>query len=420
LAELQTGPFGTQLHSYDYRATGVPIVPTEALRNRRIDHSVLPKISTEKARELQRHRLRAGDILFARRGAQATGHIGYVRSEEDGFICGTGAIRLRVCEDATVTRSDFLSHVFADPASIAWFKFHAIGATMPNLNEGIISAFPLHLPPIAEQKAIASLLSALDDKIALNKQMALTLEGIARTLFQSWFVDFDPVRHIAAGQDSGLSTPIAGLFPATLEQDGLPEGWAWESLERLVRIVRTTVQPSDLPADTPYVGLEHIAKKRLTLETIGTASNVDSQKIVFAAGDILFGKLRSYFHKVAIAPFNGICSSDILVMRCNDEILKPLISLTVSSEKFVELSSAAATGTRMPRADWAQMSSHRIAVPTGAVLRRFNEVIIPIFARLDGLRMQNASLATLRDTLLPKLISGEVTVRGAEQIMTNP
>src|SRR5579862_3242499 len=95
-AELQTGPFGTQLHAYDYVAKGIPVVPTEALRNRQIDRSVLPEISPVKAEELRRHKLKIGDILFARRGVQATGHIGYVREGEVGFICGTGAIRLRV------------------------------------------------------------------------------------------------------------------------------------------------------------------------------------------------------------------------------------------------------------------------------------------------------------------------------------
>src|SRR5688572_12130640 len=94
--ELQTSPFGSQLNSYDYVNYGAPVVPTEAISARRIDHSVMPKISTSKAQELARHRLQAGDVLFARRGAQATGHVGSVRNAEEGFICGTGAIRLRV------------------------------------------------------------------------------------------------------------------------------------------------------------------------------------------------------------------------------------------------------------------------------------------------------------------------------------
>src|SRR2546428_4744719 len=135
VVELQTGPFGSQLHAYDYLADGVSVVPTEAIRGRRIDHSVLPKISPAKAQVLARHRLQPGDILFARRGVQATGHIGCVREAENGFICGTGAIRLRISPEHGEVEADFLSHVLAARASVEWFKFHAIGATMPNLNE---------------------------------------------------------------------------------------------------------------------------------------------------------------------------------------------------------------------------------------------------------------------------------------------
>jgi type I restriction enzyme S subunit len=201
VAELQTGPFGSQLHAHDYVDEGIAIVPTEAIRNRRIDHSVLPKISPTKAQQLGRHRLQPGDILFARRGVQATGHIGCIREAENGFICGTGAIRLRIHEQGNAISTDFISHVLADSASVDWFKSHAIGATMPNLNEGIIRSFPFAMPPLDEQRAVAHILSTLDDKIELNRRIDGTLEAMGLALFKSWFVDFDPVRARAEGRD---------------------------------------------------------------------------------------------------------------------------------------------------------------------------------------------------------------------------
>ncbi len=199
-----------------------------AIRGRRIDHSILPHVTSGKAQELARHRLQTGDILFARRGVQATGHIGYVRDAEDGFLCGTGAIRLRVNRAAGALDPDFLSHVLADPASVEWFKFHAIGATMPNLNEGIIGSFPLGVPPLDEQRAIAHILGTLDDKIELIRRMSETLEAMARALFKSWFVDFDPVRAKPETRDHSLPKPLADLFPARLvdsELGEIPEGW---------------------------------------------------------------------------------------------------------------------------------------------------------------------------------------------------
>ena len=250
VVELQTGPFGTQLHAHDYVNNGVPVVPTEAIRNRQIDHSVLPKISPSKAEELARHRLQLDDILFARRGVQATGHIGCVREAEDGFLCGTGAIRLRVRRGGSSVNPDFLSHVLANPASVEWFKFHAIGATMPNLNEGIIRSFPLQIPPLPEQRAIAHILGTLDDKIELNRRMNETLEAMARALFKSWFVDFDPVRAKAEGRDPGLPKPLADLFPDSFEDSELgeiPKGWEVKTIGDLADVVGGTTPSTKEP-----------------------------------------------------------------------------------------------------------------------------------------------------------------------------
>src|SRR5438132_11715945 len=110
---------------------------------------------------------------------------------------------------------------------------------MLNLKEGIIRAFPLRVPPIAEQRAIAQILSALDDKIELNKRMNETLEAIARALFKSWFVDFDPVRAKAEGRDPGLPKPLADLFPDRFEDSELgeiPQGWRIVTLGDLLEL----------------------------------------------------------------------------------------------------------------------------------------------------------------------------------------
>lgn len=132
-AELQTGPFGSQLHSYDYQDEGVPVVPTEAINDGRINPEVLPVISIDKAIELSRHILRSGDILFARRGAQATGKTALVRICDEGAICGTGAIRLRIGDTSSLTPA-FLAAYLSGKDTVAWIRHHAIGATMPNLN----------------------------------------------------------------------------------------------------------------------------------------------------------------------------------------------------------------------------------------------------------------------------------------------
>jgi len=234
---LQTGPFGTQLHSHDYMEEGVPVIPTEGIQRGRIDHSVLPKISIAKSDELARHRVLADDILFARRGAQATGRTARIRRSEEGFICGTGAIRARI-EDRGIVDPVVLAWYLAAPSTVAWIREQAIGATMPNLNKSIIGRIEIPILSISVQKEIAALLGALDDKIELNRRMSATLEEMARALYRSWFVDYDPVHARALGQPPGHMEPTtAALFPDSFGPDGLPKGWEMSTIGEVTETV---------------------------------------------------------------------------------------------------------------------------------------------------------------------------------------
>jgi type I restriction enzyme S subunit len=265
-------------------ADGIPVVPTEAIGNRQIDYSVLPKISLDKAEELRRHWLEPGDILFARRGVQATGHIGYVREVENGFVCGTGAIRLRIRRSNGIS-PEYVSHVLANPVSVAWFKYHAIGATMPNLNEGIIRSFPINLPLISEQCAIARILGALDDKIELNRRMNGTLEAMARALFKSWFVDFDPVRAKAEGRDSGVPKPIADLFPSRLvgsELGEIPESWDVSMIAELAGIVGGSTPSTTNP--TFWQGGQHYWATPKDLSSLSAPVLLETERTITDAG----------------------------------------------------------------------------------------------------------------------------------------
>jgi len=420
VAELQTGPFGSQLHAREYVDSGVPVVPTAAIRRRRIDHDLLPRISPSKADQLSRHRLRCGDILFARRGAQATGQVAIVRAAEEGFISGTGVIRLRVRPGSTIVDADFLSHVLSDPTSVEWFKFHAIGATMPNLNEGIIRSFPLLLPPLQEQRAIAHMLGTLDDKIELNRRMSETLEAMVRALFESWFVRFDPVRAKMEGRDPGLPSDLADLFPDRLvdsELGEIPEGWNPSTLGDVADNPRRGVQPGEIPPETPYIGLEHMPKRRIALDTWEDAASVESNKFIFRRGEILFGKLRPYFHKVGVAPVAGVCSTDIVVVTPVAPEWFGFVLGHVSSVEFVDYTNAGSTGTRMPRTSWSQMAAYPVILPSQAIAARFDAMIRPLVERIISTVHESRTLAALRDTLLPKLISGELRVKDAERLV---
>jgi type I restriction enzyme, S subunit len=418
IVELQTGPFGSQLHASDYVEEGVPVVPTEALRNRRVDHSVLPNIPLAKAQELARHRLRIGDILFARRGVQATGHIGCIREAEEGFIFGTGAIRLRVSDESGGVTADFLSHVLANPASVSWFKFHAIGATMPNLNEGIIRSFPLQIPAPCQQHAIAHILGALDDKIDLNRRMNETLEAMARALFKSWFVDFEPVRANAQGRDSGLPKPLAELFPGRFvdsELGEIPNGWEAQGLDEIAQFLNGLALQNYQSIGTRSLPVIKIAQLRSGNTDGADRAGADlPPDYVVQDGDVLFSWSGS-LECVIWAGGPGALNQHLFkLISANYPRWLCYLGIHQHLDNFRRI--AAGKATTMGHIQRHHISEAKVPVPPPELLRVMNSVIEPIVESKWRRDVQSSTLAALRDTLLPKLISGELRVKDAEAI----
>ena len=230
---IQTGPFGSQLHASDYRPVGIPSIMPQNLGDNRVIVDGIARIGDRDASRLQRYLVRKGDIVYSRRGdVEKRALIG---PREDGWLCGTGCLRVRLGENGVDPR--YVSYYLGHPAVREWIVRHAHGATMPNLNTAILSACPFVVPPIPEQRTIAHVLGTLDDKIELNRRMNATLEAMARALFRSWFVDFDPVRAKMEGRDTGLPKDIADLFPDRLadsELGDIPQGWLVRDAGRAV------------------------------------------------------------------------------------------------------------------------------------------------------------------------------------------
>ncbi len=289
------------------------------------------------------------------------------------------------------------------------------------------------LPPLPEQKAIARILGALDDKIELNRKMNETLEAMAQALFKSWFVDFDPVivNAIRAGNPipekfrdraehyrenpDALSLPedILALFPDSFvdsELGPIPEGWEVGTLGTVAENPRRNVQADEIAPETPYIGLEHMPRHRISLYQWGLAKDIGSNKFQFKNGEILFGKLRPYFHKVGVAPIDGVCSTDILVITPISEMWFAFVLGHMSSNKFIEYAVSCSTGTKMPRTNWSDMSHYPITIPSRNVAKAFNELISGLVEKIIFSIHESRTLSAIRDTLLPMLISGKIRV----------
>ena len=265
--------------------------------------------------------------------------------------------------------------------------------------------------------------------------MSQTLEEMARAIFKSWFVDFNPVRAKAAVRREhpdwtneqvsraacpNLNPEIAALFPDAFvdsELGEIPKGWRVGTLGDVAEHPRRGVQPEQIASDTPYIALEHMPKQCIALSEWGTADGLKSNKFRFKKGEVLFGKLRPYFHKVGVAPIDGVCSTDIVVVAPISKEWFGLVLGHVSSAAFVEYTNTGATGTKMPRTSWHDMARYELVLPPEAVAAAFTDLIQPSVDRIIAAIHESRTLAALRDALLPKLIRGEIRVKDAERFL---
>jgi type I restriction enzyme S subunit len=252
-------------------------------------------------------------------------------------------------------------------------------------------------PPIGTQRKIASALSAYDDLIENNSRRIKLLEEMAQRIYREWFVDFRyPGHEVVPMVDSEL-----GL---------IPKGWSWKQLREIATEVRISVDPNTIDPGTPYVGLEHMPERSLAISEWSTAESAGSRKYQFLIGDVLFGKIRPYFHKVSVPPVAGICSTDAIVIRCRTPAAYGLVLSVVSSEAFVSEAVQSSQGTKMPRANWGLLEKYPVAMPPQELLERFNSIASETISLIHRMVNANRNLRFTCELLLPRLTSGEIDV----------
>ena len=289
-----------------------------------------------------------------------------------------------------------------NPRFTAYFLKHVLATTtgdnkaaVPGHNRNDLHGLSVRVTrDIEEQDGIASVLAPYDDLIENNRRRIRLLEQAARMLYEEWFVRLRFPGH------EGMTVT-----------DGVPEGWETKPLSALCNEVRESVDPKTLPPDTAYIGLEHMPRRSITLNEWASSVGVESTKLAFRHGDVLFGKIRPYFHKVGFTLTDGIASSDAIVIRPADPDDYEYLLLLFSSDGFVSIASKTVReGSKMPRADWRFLSESDVLVPEPPVLNAFRRVIRPVLDQLRNLALNSRRLATARDLLLPRLMNGETSI----------
>ena len=294
----------------------------------------------------------------------------------------------------------FLQQWFAQ-ANISGF---VTGAAQPKLSQANLRLIKIPIPPLQLQRKIGAILSTYDDLIENNNLRISILEEITRRIYHEWFVEF---RY--PGYD--------GVPTVDSAWGRIPEGWTWKELRELAVECRDAIDPDTLPPETPYVGLEQMPERSIALAEWGRAGDAGSRKYRFNAGDVLFGKIRPYFHKVVVPPVAGICSTDAIVIRQRAPEFSSLVLAVVSSDAFVQQAVQTSQGTKMPRANWAVLERYPVPVPPPQLHQLFQNLVGDAVALVERLVLSTRALKECRDLLLPRLISDEIDVSGLDIAM---
>lgn len=382
----------------------------------------IARIDQSDVDRLSQHKLQLGDIVFSRRGDVTKNAL--IREREIGWFCGTGCLKVRLGKEKNAT-AKFISHCLRSPEIKDWLIRHAVGATMPNLNTGILSAVPINLPPLKIQQEIAEVLDSLDDRITLLRETNATLEAIAQAIFKSWFVDFDPVRAKQEGRaPEGMSDAAAALFPDSFEESALglvPRGWRRMALCDAYEINPTRkLKKGEL---APYLDMASVPTAGHCAESVVMRKMGSGAK--FQNGDTLLARITPCLEngKSAFVDFLadgaiGWGSTEFVVLRPKPPLPDFHAYLLCRLSAFREFAVQSMSGTSgRQRIQNDVLSRYPIAVPTESVAQVFGEIVQPIQRKIADNHAQSQTLSTLRDTLLPRLISGQLRLPEAEAMV---
>jgi type I restriction enzyme S subunit len=405
------GPFGSNLVSRDYVDHGVPVIRGQNMGSRWLSGD-FAFVSEAKAAALEANLAHPGDIVFTQRGT--LGQVSLVPNARfDRYLVSQSQMKLTVNRE--IADATFFYYIFTSPEQQEYVRQHAIQTGVPHTNLGILRATPVPLPPLDEQRAIAHILGTLDDKIELNRRMSETLEAMARALFKSWFVDFDPVRAKAEGRDPGLPKPLADLFPARLvdsELGEIPEGWEVKCVDDEFELTMGQSPPGKTYNETgegmPFYQGRADFQFRFPKRRVYCTAPTRHAK----AGDTLIS-VRAPVGDVNVAGEDCAIGRGVAAARHKSGSRSYTYYFMCGlADVFARFEGEGTVFGSISKKDFHAIPC--VAAPEEAV-KGFERVCAPIDRRLAISERESRTLAALRDTLLPKLISGELRVTDAKR-----
>ncbi len=373
--------------------TPFKMLRTTNVRNGYVDAENVRYVTEETYKRWTRRLIpKRGDIILTREAP--LGGVGKIRTDDAVFL-GQRLYHFR--PNSKKLDADFLLYSLLGDDLQSQIHGYGSGSTVEHMRLEDIPCLEFDVPPLPVQQRIAGILSAYDELIENSQRRIKLLESMARALYREWFVHF---RFPGHENHPRVASPLGDI----------PQGWEVKKLGEIAEDMRRNVPKGQLEAPTSFVGLEHIPRRSLALDAWETVTKLGSNKLEFQKGEILFGRIRPYFHKVSIAPFEGLCSADTIVIRALRPEHYAYVVACVSSDAFVAEASATANGAKMPRANWDVLKKYPVVIPKGEVAEKFSALISDIIAQQQTLIFQIKNLRRTRDLLLPRLLSGQADV----------
>lgn len=385
---IQTGPFGSQLHKSDYVEFGTPIVMPKDITNGKINDNNISRISKNDVAKLFKHKLVPGNIIYPRRGDISK--CALITSKEDGWVCGTGCIKVDINQQ--IANSTYVMYVLCQSETVNWIESNAVGTTMLNLNTSILSDLPIKLPSLNTQKKLANIVSSFDNKIALNRRINDNLEQQAQALFKSWFVDFEPFKE--------------GKFVDS-EMGMIPEGWKVGRLCDFAIITMGQSPSGDSYNENKegmvfYQGRSEFGNRFPSIKLYTTDPNRIAEK-----NSILIS-VRAPVGDINIASQDCCIGRGLASIKARGNYNSFLYYTVKSMKKEFDVYNG--EGTVFGSINKDSLNSMPVIIPTIEEISNFEKITSVLDYNYEKCHRENIILTSLRDNLLPRLISGGLKI----------
>jgi len=405
LAEVQTGPFGSQLHQKDYVPSGTPLITVKNIGENRMIENGLDFVSEKDTIRLKKFLLKENDIVFSRVGA--VDRRVFITQKYVGWMFSGSCLRIRVVSDKLNPR--YLSYYLGSKYFTDYISRIAVGATRPSLNTEILSNIEVPLPSLIEQNKIASILSSLDEKFELNMEMNKTLEEMAMAIYKEWFVDFGPFK------DGEFVDSELGL---------IPKGW---------EVIRLGDAVETLGGGTPKTSMKEYWEdgtinwysptdltKANSLFSVGSEKKITNLGLSKSSAKLfppysLLMTSRATIGEIAINRTEASTNQGFITLIPNDKI--PVFQLVGWVKQNMGKIKSIADGSTFPEISKGELRDFKILVSSD--IRTFIELNDSIYKLIESNIVENKALKETRDYLLPKLINGEISVKEADEKAKN-